>query len=77
MAGPRPQRDGLRAAAVPRDAGRAGDGCSARCRSRCRRADSVLAMSRYDDPALARELGWDADAVVARGRALRRAEGRP
>jgi len=34
-------------------------------------------MARYEEPALARALGWDADAVVARGRALRRAEGRP
>jgi hypothetical protein len=40
-------------------------------------ADSVVAMGRYDDPALARALGWDAEQVVARGRALRRAEGRP
>jgi hypothetical protein len=37
----------------------------------------LLAMERYEDPALARELGWDAEAVVARGRALRREEGRP
>ncbi|HEY7960560.1 MAG TPA: hypothetical protein VID29_01450 [Solirubrobacteraceae bacterium] len=38
---------------------------------------SLLEMGRYEDPALARSLGWDAEAVVARGRALRRAEGRP
>jgi hypothetical protein len=38
---------------------------------------ALLGMSRYEDPAVARSLGWDADAVVARGRALRRAEGRP
>ncbi len=38
---------------------------------------AVLAMSRYDDPAVARTLGWDPAAVVARGRDLRRAEGRP
>jgi hypothetical protein len=38
---------------------------------------SMLAMDRYEDPAVARALGWDAEAVVARGRALRRAEGRP
>lgn len=38
---------------------------------------STLAFGRYDDPAVARTLGWDAGAVVARGRALRRAEGRP
>ena len=40
-------------------------------------ACSTLALGRYDDPAVAGALGWDADAVVARGRALRRAEGRP
>jgi hypothetical protein len=34
-------------------------------------------MERYEDPALARELGWDAEVVAARGRALRREEGRP
>ena len=36
-----------------------------------------LLLGRYDDPAVAGALGWDAAAVVARGRALRRAEGRP
>jgi hypothetical protein len=40
-------------------------------------AHAALALGRYDEPALARTLGWDAGAVVARGRALRRAEGRP
>jgi hypothetical protein len=40
-------------------------------------AASLLALSRYDEPSLARALGWDAEAVVARGRALRRSEGRP
>lgn len=38
---------------------------------------ATLSLGRYDDPATARALGWDADAVVARGRELRRAEGRP
>lgn len=38
---------------------------------------SLLAMERYDDPALSAALGFDAQQVVARGRALRRAEGRP
>ncbi len=38
---------------------------------------SMVALGRYEDPAVARALGWDAEAVVARGRALRRAEGRP
>jgi hypothetical protein len=40
-------------------------------------AHAILTLGRYDEPALARSLGWDAGAVVARGRALRRAEGRP
>jgi hypothetical protein len=40
-------------------------------------AQGVLGMARYEAPGLACALGWDADAVVARGRALRRAEGRP
>jgi len=34
-------------------------------------ARSTLALGRYDDPAVARALGWDAAAVAARGRALR------
>lgn len=38
---------------------------------------AVAAMGHYDEPEVARELGWDAEAVVARGRALRRDEGRP
>jgi hypothetical protein len=40
-------------------------------------AQIVLALGRYDDPEAGRALGWDGAAVVARGRALRRAEGRP
>jgi hypothetical protein len=40
-------------------------------------ASSMLALGRYDDPDVGRALGWDARAVVARGRGLRRAEGRP
>jgi hypothetical protein len=40
-------------------------------------AGATLALGRYDDPAIATRLGWDAAAVVARGRRLRRAEGRP
>ena len=40
-------------------------------------AAATLALGRYDDPAVAASLGWDAGAVVARGRQLRRAEGRP
>jgi hypothetical protein len=40
-------------------------------------AAGIVAMGRYDDPAIARSLGWDAEAVARRGRELRRAEGRP
>lgn len=40
-------------------------------------AHGLLEMARFEDPAHARALGWDADAVAARGRELRRAEGRP
>lgn len=40
-------------------------------------AQIVLSLGRYDDPKVAGTLGWDAAEVVARGRALRRAEGRP
>lgn len=40
-------------------------------------AHGLLALGRYDDPARAAQLGWDAAAVVARGRQLRESEGRP
>jgi hypothetical protein len=40
-------------------------------------AHVVTALGRYDDPEVGRELGWNGAEVVARGRALRRAEGRP
>jgi hypothetical protein len=40
-------------------------------------AQMLTALGRYDDPEVARGLGWDGAAVIARGRALRRAEGRP
>jgi hypothetical protein len=40
-------------------------------------AQIVLSLGRYDDPAVGRALGWDGAEVVARGRALRQAEGRP
>lgn len=40
-------------------------------------AQIVLSLGRYDNPAVGRALGWDGAEVVARGRALRRAEGRP
>jgi hypothetical protein len=34
-------------------------------------AAGMLALLRYDDPPVARSLGWDADAVVTRGREAR------
>jgi hypothetical protein len=39
-------------------------------------AQSLRAMEHFDDPAVSRRLGWDPLAVAARGRALRRSEGR-
>jgi hypothetical protein len=39
-------------------------------------AGSLVAMARYDDPTAGRRLGWDAAAVTARGRELRRSEAR-
>ena len=76
MSGPRPQRDGLRVLLFL--AGRRrGRVMLSRLPLALQTADNVLAMCYYDDPARALELGWDADAVVSRGRGLRRAEGRP
>ena len=73
---PLPQRLGLRAllALARRPRGAALLGCVPLLAQAGR---SLLAMSHYDDPAVARSLGWDAEAVIAHGRALRRAEGRP
>ncbi len=75
-AAPQPQRTGLRVvltlAARPRGAALLG-----RIPLLAEVGHSLLAMSRYEDPVIARSLGWDAEAVLARGRALRRAEGRP
>jgi hypothetical protein len=75
-AGPWPQRAVLRLllSLVRRPRG---DALLARLPLAEQTARSLLALSRYDDPAVARALGWDAAVVVARGRALRRAEGRP
>jgi hypothetical protein len=74
-AAPWPQRAGLRAllALMRRPRGAA---LLARLPSLEQAARSALLLGRYDDPALARDLGWDAAAVVARGRQLRRSEGR-
>ena len=75
-AGPWPARAGLRLALglVRRPRGRA---LLALLSPADQAAVSLLAMARYDDPATARALGFDAAAVAARGRALRRDEGRP
>jgi hypothetical protein len=75
-AAPWPQRAGLRllVALVRRPRGAA---LLARAPLVEQAAWSTLTLGRYDDPAVGRALGWDAEAVVERGRALRRAEGRP
>jgi hypothetical protein len=75
-AAPQPQRTGLRAvlalASRPR-----GAALLSRVPPLAQVGRALLAIDRYEDPLVARALGWDAEAVVARGRALRRAEGRP
>ena len=75
-AGPVPQRWAMRALLVL--AGRPrGASLLARLGPLGQLGGSMRAMRRYDDPASARALGWDAAAVVARGRALHEAEDRP
>jgi hypothetical protein len=76
VAAPLPQRLGLR---VLLALGRRPRGAAflTRAPALSQVARSVLAMERYDEPACSRALGFDAEQVVARGRALRRAEGRP
>jgi len=75
-AAPLPQRLGLRVllalASRPR-----GMALLARFPLAQQAAFSTLALGRYDDPAVARALGWNAEQVVAAGRELRRSEGRP
>jgi hypothetical protein len=75
-AAPWPQRTGLRAllaiARRPR-----GVALLARVAPWDQLARGLLTVGHYDDPLLSRSLGWDVDAVIARGRELRRAEGRP
>jgi hypothetical protein len=75
-AGPKPQRFALRALLA---VGRRPRGCAllGRIPPVEQMTASLLALERYDDPPVARELGWDAARVIERGRALRRAEGRP
>lgn len=73
--GPRPQRTVLRAflGLARRPKGRA---LLRRLPQADQLAQALLAMERFDDPAASRALGWDPEAVTARGRELRRAEGR-
>jgi hypothetical protein len=75
-AAPGPQRAGMRLtialARRPR-----GAALIARVPAARQLAQILLGLGHYDDPAVARALGWDGAAVVERGRALRRAEGRP
>ncbi|MBS1869479.1 MAG: hypothetical protein JSS99_07420 [Actinobacteria bacterium] len=75
-AAPQPQRSGLRllVALERRPRGRRLLG---RVHTLDQLANGLVAMGRYEDPANAVPLGWDADAIAARGRALRRQEGRP
>jgi hypothetical protein len=75
-AGPAPQRIALRAALtlVSRPRGRALLAVLGPSRHVI---EGLAAMGVYDEPEVARALGWDADAVVARGRELRRSECRP
>ncbi len=75
-AAPWPQRTGLRVllaiARRPR-----GVALLARASPWDQLARGLLTVEHYDDPQVSRSLGWDVDAVLARGRELRRAEGRP
>jgi hypothetical protein len=75
-ASPAPQRVGL---AVLLAVGRRPRGATflTRLPALSQAVRSLLAMERYDDPVLSRSLGFDAQAIVARGRELRRAQGRP
>jgi hypothetical protein len=75
-AGPLPQRWAMAAllalAARPR-----GAALLARLGPVSQLGGSLVAMRRYDDPQRGRALGWDSDAVLARGREIRAAAGRP
>lgn len=75
-AGPWPQRLGTRTLAtlVRRPRGMA---LLRRLAPADQLATALVAMAHYDDPEVSRGLGWDAAAVTARGRELRRSEGRP
>ena len=74
-AAPQPQRSSLRLlmALQRRPRGRRALG---RVHAVEQLANGLLGMSHFEDPVNAVPLGWDADAIAARGRALRREEGR-
>lgn len=74
-ASPEPQRSGLRLmiALERRPRGRR---LLARAHVVDQLANGLLAMGHYEDPVNAVALGYDADAIAARGRALRREDGR-
>jgi hypothetical protein len=75
-ASPRPLRPGLRLLVTlgRRPRGRA---LLSKLAPADQAAAGLVGMGRYDEPERARALGWDAETVVARGRQLRRTEGRP
>jgi hypothetical protein len=75
-AAPWPQRMGLRAllAVARRPRGAA---LLARAAPWDQLPRGLLTVGHYDDPRVSRMLGWDVDAVIARGQELRRVEGRP
>lgn len=75
-AGPWPQRLGMRALLA---LGRRPRGIALlrRFAPADQLALSLIALERYDEPAVSHALGWDAAAIVARGRALREEQGRP
>lgn len=75
-AAPPLQRAGMRAL-VALSRRRRGATLIARAGPLAQLAQVIVGLGRYDDPELARSLGWDGEAVVARGRELRRSEGRP
>ena len=75
-AAPPLQRAGMRAlvALVRRPRGAA---LLARLPAANQLAQVIATLGHYDDPEVSRSLGWHGAAVVARGQALRKAEGRP
>lgn len=75
-AGPWPQRAAMRAL-VPLARRPRARALLARVSGADQVFSSAGGLGYYDRPEVARSLGWDAEAVVARGRELRRAEGRP